>query len=93
MCLGYMHFRAPHAALKQENDYNSLNMHPIITYFQDLFKFMKRHVLDIFLKQLNVFCLCNRHSSFPPFLIFTRLTWKVTLWGHPTHGIYRANLS
>ncbi len=44
MCLGFMSFRA----LKQKNYHNSPNMQPIITHFQGLFKFMKRHILVIF---------------------------------------------
>ncbi len=43
MCLGSMHFRSPHAALRQKNDHNSPNVLPIIGFFQDLLKFMKRH--------------------------------------------------
>ncbi len=35
MCLGFMNFRGPPAALKQKNYHNSTNMQPIITYFQD----------------------------------------------------------
>ncbi len=31
MCLGFMSFRAPSAALKQKNYHNSPNMLPIIT--------------------------------------------------------------
>ncbi len=31
MCLGFMSFRAPSAALKQKNYHNSPNMQPIIT--------------------------------------------------------------
>ncbi len=50
MCLGFMSFRAPSAALKQKNYHNSQNMLPIITKFQVLFKFMKRHLLTIVLK-------------------------------------------
>ncbi len=47
MCLGLMRFRAPSSALKQKNYHNSPNMLPIITKFQVLFKFMKRHLLTI----------------------------------------------
>ncbi len=47
MCLGFMSFRAPSAALKQNNYHNSPNMQPIITKFQVLYKFMKRHLLAI----------------------------------------------
>ncbi len=42
MRLGFMSFRAPPAALKQKTYHNSPNMQPIITFFQDRFKFMKR---------------------------------------------------
>ncbi len=45
MCLGFMSFRAPSAALKQKNYHNSPSMQPIITLFQVLLKFMKRHLL------------------------------------------------
>ncbi len=47
MCLGFMSFRALSAALKQKNYHNSPNMSPIITLFQVLFKFIKRHLLTI----------------------------------------------
>ncbi len=47
MCLGLMSFRAPSAALKQKNYHNSPYMQPIITLFQVLFKFRKRHLLTI----------------------------------------------
>ncbi len=47
MCLGFMSFRALSAALKQKNYHNIPNMLPIITKFQVLFKFMKRHLLTI----------------------------------------------
>ncbi len=50
MCLVFMSFRAPSSALKQKNEHNSPNMQPIITLFQVLFKFMKRHLLNIVLK-------------------------------------------
>ncbi len=50
MCLGFMSFRAPSAALKQKNYHNSPNMQTIKTYFQGLFKSMKRHILVIFSK-------------------------------------------
>ncbi len=33
-----------------------------VTFFHDIFEFMKRHLLPIFSKQLNVFCLCYRHA-------------------------------
>ncbi len=57
-----MHFRAPHPALKQKNDHNSPYMPPIISFFQGLFKFMKRHLLNIFSNYLNVFWLFYRHA-------------------------------
>ncbi len=38
------------APLKQKNCHNSPNLQPIITFFQGLFKFMKRHLLVIFSK-------------------------------------------
>ncbi len=47
MCLDFMSFRAPSAALKQKNYHNSPNMQPIIPLFQLLFKFIKRHLLTI----------------------------------------------
>ncbi len=47
MCLGFMSFRAPSATLKQRNYHNYPNMQPILTLFQVLFKFMKRHLLTI----------------------------------------------
>ncbi len=47
MCFGFMSFRAPSAALKQKNYHNSPNMQPIITLFQALFMFTKRHLLTI----------------------------------------------
>ncbi len=50
MCLGFMSFRAPSAALKQKNYHNSPNMLPIITLFQVLFKL--EHALSP---------LCPRH--------------------------------
>ncbi len=46
-------------------------MRPIKIFFQDLFKFMKRHILAIFSKQLGVFCLCYRHASFFPVYTFS----------------------
>ncbi len=45
MCSGFMSFRAPSTALKQKNYHNSQNTQPIITIFQVLLKFMKRHIL------------------------------------------------
>ncbi len=50
MCLGFVSFRAPPAALKHLNYNNSPNMQPIITFFQGLLKFMKRHLLVIISK-------------------------------------------
>ncbi len=47
MCFGFMSFRAPSAALKQKIYHNSPDMQPIMTLFQVLFKFMKRHLLTI----------------------------------------------
>ncbi len=47
MCLGFMSFRAPPASLKQKNSHNPSDMQPVITKFQVLFKFMKRHLLTI----------------------------------------------
>ncbi len=47
MCLGFMSFRAPPAALEQKNEHNSTNMQPIITYFQGQFNFMDHHILVI----------------------------------------------
>ncbi len=47
MCLDFMSFRAPSASLKQKNSHNSSDMQPIITKFQVVFKFMKRHLLTI----------------------------------------------
>ncbi len=52
---GFMSFRAPPAVVKQNNYHNFNNMQPIITFFQGLFKFMKRHIVVIFSNQLNVF--------------------------------------
>ncbi len=72
MCLGFMSFRAPSAALKQKNYHNSPNMLPIITKFQVLFKFVKRHLLIIVSKLLNVLYLCYRHASFFAFFIFNK---------------------
>ncbi len=64
MCLVFMSFRAPSSALKQKNYHNSPNMQPITTLFQVLFKFMKRHLLTIVSKFLNMFYLFYRHASF-----------------------------
>ncbi len=50
MCLGFMSLRAPSGALKQKNYHNSPKTQPIITLFQVLLKFMKRHLLTIVLK-------------------------------------------
>ncbi len=50
MWFGFMSFRALQTELKQKNWHNSPNVQPIITYFQSLFKFMKRHLLFIFSK-------------------------------------------
>ncbi len=73
MWLGCMDFRTPHTALKQKKNYhNSPNMQPIIGYFQGLPQFIKRHLLAIVSKQLNVFCLCYRHASFFPFFMFSK---------------------
>ncbi len=47
MCLGFMSFRASSASLKQKNYHNSPNMQPILTLFQVLFNFAKRHLLTI----------------------------------------------
>ncbi len=47
ICLGFMSFRARSAALKQKKNHNSPNMQPIITDFQVLLKFMKRHLSTI----------------------------------------------
>ncbi len=72
MCLGCVHFRAPHAARKQKNNHNSPNMPPIISFFEAIFKLMKRQRSTIFSTQLNVFCLCYRYASFSPFFINIR---------------------
>ncbi len=69
MCLGFMSFRAPSAALKQKNYHNSPYMQPIITLFQVQFKFIECHFLTIVSKQLNAFYLCYRHASFFAFFI------------------------
>ncbi len=74
MCLVFMSYRAPPAALKQKNCHNTPNMQLIITYFQVLFKFVKRHILVKFLKLLNVFRPCYRHASFFPFFIFNKFS-------------------
>ncbi len=50
MCLDFMNFRAPPAALKQKNKHNSINMQPIITYFQGRFKIVKCLIWVIFSK-------------------------------------------
>ncbi len=55
---GFMSFRAPPAVVEQINYHNFQNMQPIVTFFQGLFKFMKRHILVYFSKELNVFCFC-----------------------------------
>ncbi len=58
--------------MRSRNDKgNSPNMLPIITNVQGLFKFMKRHLLVIFSKKLDVFCLCYKHASFFPFFLFS----------------------
>ncbi len=58
MCLGFMSFRAPSAALKQKNYHNSPNMQPIITEFQVLFKSVKCQLLTIVPKlSKRVLCL------------------------------------
>ncbi len=59
MSLGCMHFRAPHAAIKQKNYHNSPNIQPITS----LHKLTKRHLLASFSIQLRVFCLSFRHAS------------------------------
>ncbi len=69
MCLVFMSFSAPSSALKQKNYHNSPNMLPIITEFQVLFKFVKRLLLTIVSKLLNVFYLFYRHASFFAFII------------------------
>ncbi len=63
-------FLPPHTAMKQENDYNSPNMQPFISYFQCQVKFIKRHILGIFSKTLSVLCPCYRHAYFFPFFNF-----------------------
>ncbi len=72
MCLFFTSFRAPPVALKQKSKHNFKNMLPIVTSFQGLFKFMKRHILVIFSKQLNVFSRCYQHASFFLFLILNK---------------------
>ncbi len=72
MCIGFMNFRAPSAALKQKNYHNSPHMQPIITLFQALLKIMKRHLLTMVSKKLNVFYLCYRHASFFAFFSFNK---------------------
>ncbi len=69
-----MLFRAPHAALKQKNYHNFQNIQPIIVYFLGLLKFIKRHLLTTFSKQLNMFCPCYRHASL--FLFFFCIYFK-----------------
>ncbi len=63
-----MYFRAPDAALKEINCYNSRNRQQIITFFQGVFKFMKRHLLDIYSKQLNMFAFVEGMIHFNRFL-------------------------
>ncbi len=50
MCLGFMSFRVHPVALNQKKQHSSPNMQPIITLFQVLYNFMKRHNLIIFSK-------------------------------------------
>ncbi len=40
MCLGCMHFRAPHTSFKQKIYHNSLNLQPIIGYILGILKFV-----------------------------------------------------
>ncbi len=70
MCLGFMSYRAPSAALKQINYNNSPNTRSIINYFQCLFMLIKCHILVIFSEHFNVFCLFYRHASFFQFFLF-----------------------
>ncbi len=76
-CLSFVSFRAPSVALNQKSYHNSPNMSRIITSFQVLFKFMKRHLLTMFSKWLNLFYLCYKHASFFAFFIFNKFpaTW------------------
>ncbi len=57
MCIGCMHFREPHAEVKQKNYHNSPNVQPIISYFLGRLQFMKSHLLGTLLKQLYLFYL------------------------------------
>ncbi len=63
MCLGLIRFRAPSSALKQKNYHNSPNMLPMITLFEVLFKFMKRHLLTIVSKSCFIFFIGMPHFS------------------------------
>ncbi len=76
MCLVFMSFRAPSSALKQKNYHNSPNIQSIITLFQMLFKFMKRQLLTIVSKQLNMFYFCYTRASFFAFFIFNKFPAK-----------------
>ncbi len=77
MCLGFMSFRAPPAALKHKNYHKSTNMQPIIPYFQGLFKFMTYHI-SVFDYKLNLFCFSHRHASF--FLFYMRHMHSKCAW-------------
>ncbi len=79
MCIGFMSFGAPTAALKQKNQHISPNMKPIVAYLHGLFKFMKRHLLDIVPKQLNVFCLFLLFA-FLLLLSFQRYMHSIFVW-------------
>ncbi len=74
MCLGFMSFRAPLAALKQKNRHNCPNMQQIETQFQKLLKFMKRHLLHIVSKYFSILCLCCRYAAFFAFFIFIKFS-------------------
>ncbi len=69
MCFESVHFQVPHAELKQKIYHASTGMHPINSYFQDLFKFTKRHLWAFFPKQLNFIPMLHFHGFFI-FVIF-----------------------
>ncbi len=81
MCLHLISFRAPSATLKQKNYHNSANMQPIIPYFQVLFKFIKRHLLTLVSKSLNMFYLC-----FLFFINFQRHMLSICVWNMTKHS-------
>ncbi len=93
MCVGCMHFRAPHSALKPEKNYqNSLNILSNIIYFQGPFKFIKRHLLATFQNNGTFFDFVMGVFQFSCCFVFNKLKATYVFRVHVKHDGTRTPL-